>query len=305
MEKKEYCTPVVWGAVAFMFFGAGLMYYWYITGVTVPSRSSPSYNLGMMFIFLFGAACTGTSCRLTETDITFRLFGIPFQKKSWSRVCRIVYFHPRYKSETFSELYSTCLILYKDFPRYPQKDKTSWDDFLLLLFQLRHPGSVHSIQVPNKTRGEFLTAIKDLSRLPVEEILPGAPRKPQSPPPSGESRQVEPEKQPKQHKLLICLLFGFTGLNGLCFGLSQGDAAIRWVMIGAAALMALGIVLYCLVLSRQVNDRDLAIQGALVFALLSGLFLYLTFSWWFLAVLLAELAVLGIALVLQRRDKMK
>lgn len=228
MEKKEYCTPVVWGAVAFMFFGAGLMYYWYITGVTVPFQITPGYSLGMMFIFLFGAACTGTSCRLTETDITFRLFGIPLQKKSWSRVCRIVYFHPRYKSETFSELYSTCLILYKDFLRYPQKDKTSWDDFLLLLF-------------------------------------------------------------------------GFTGLNGLCFGLSQGDATIRWIMIGAAALMALGIVLYCLVLSRQVNDRDLAIQGALVFAVLSGLFLYLTFSWWFLAIVLTELAVLGIALVLQRK----
>lgn len=300
MEKKEYCTPVVWGAVAFMFFGAGLMYYWYITGVTVPFQITPGYSLGMMFIFLFGAACTGTSCRLTETDITFRLFGIPLQKKSWSRVCRIVYFHPRYKSETFSELYSTCLILYKDFLRYPQKDKTSWDDFLLLLFQLRHPRSVHSIHVPNKTRAEFLAAIKDLSRLPVEEILPGA-QEPQSPPLSGRSGQQEPEKQPKQHKLLICLLFGFTGLNGLCFGLSQGDATIRWIMIGAAALMALGIVLYCLVLSRQVNDRDLAIQGALVFAVLCGLFLYLTFSWWFLAIVLTELAVLGIALVLQRK----
>lgn len=69
--------------------------------------------------------------------------------------------------------------------------------------------------------------------------------------------------------------------------------------------MALGIVLYCLVLSRQVNDRDLAIQGALVFAVLCGLFLYLTFSWWFLAIVLTELAVLGNALVLQWRNKKK
>lgn len=188
MEKKEYCTPVVWGAVAFMFFGAGLMYYWYITGVTVPFQITPGYSLGMMFIFLFGAACTGTSCRLTETDITFRLFGIPLQKKSWSRFCRIVYFHTRCKSETFSELYSTCLILYKDFPHYPQKDKTSWDDFLLLLFQLRHPRSVHSIHVPNKTRAEFLAAIKDLSRLPVEEILPGASQKAPVPSPARQLR---------------------------------------------------------------------------------------------------------------------
>lgn len=301
-KKKEYGIPANWDiVVTFLFFAAALVF---VTIWLGPSKRYPLWaEIFFIGLTLFCCLIGGTSFHLTETGLTFRVFGIVAQRTTWEQVHLIRFIHPRTPREPPLGMRSSCLILYGDFPRFPQKYKTDWDGFLLLLFLLRHPRSVHSIQVPNKTRAEFLAAIKDLSRLPVEEILPGAqaPQKSQSPSLSGESGQQEPEKQPKQHKLLICLLFGFTGLNGLCFGLSQGDAAIRWIMIGAAALMALGIVLYCLVLFRQVYDRDLAIQGALVFALLSGLFLYLTFSWWFLAIVLTELAVLGIMLVLQRK----
>jgi len=315
-KSKEYCTPVVWGAVAFMFIGAGVMYYYYVTGVTVSFQISPSYSLGMMFLFLFVAAIGGTSFRLTETDITFRVFGIPLQKKSWSQVCRIVYFHPRHKNEALYGIYSSCLIFYKDFREYPQEGKSWLDEIYYMMFLFFHPITARCIHIPYKATEEFLAAIKDLSRLPVEEILPGVEatesRNIQPPPVSGESGLREPrkeknmEKQPKQHKLLICFLFGFTALNGLCFGLSptQTDTTIRLTLIGAAVVMLLGVVLYPLMLPRQVDDCGLAIRGFLVFAGFSAVYLYLAFSWWLLAIVAVELVVLvPLTIQLLRKNK--
>lgn len=301
-KKKEYCIPASWDfVVTFGLFAVALVCMAIWIGPT------EKYPLGayifLICIVILGCFVTGTSFHLTDTGLTRRVLGIPVQTTTWEQVHLIRFIQPRSPRESPFGMHSSCLILYQDFPSYPQNYKTDWDGFLFLLFLLCHPRSAHCIHVPYKKIEEFLAAIKDLSRLPVEEILPGAkaPRKPQSPPLSGKSGQQEPEKQPKQHKLLICLLFGFTGLNGLCFGLSQEDSTIRLVMIGAAALMALGIVVYSLVLSRQADDRELAIRGALVFAVLCAVFLYLTFSWWFLAIVLAELAVLGIVLILQRK----
>lgn len=314
-NRKEYNIPASWDfVVTFGLFAVAL------TCMAIWEVYSEKYTLGayifLICIVILGCFVAGTSFHLTEMGLTRRVLGIPVQTITWEQAHLIRFIHPRSPRESPFGMHSSCLILYRDFPHYPQKYKTDWDGFLFLLFLLCHPRSAYCIHVPYNRIDEFLVAIKDLSRLPVEEILPGVEatesQNIQPPPVSGESGLREPrkeknmEKQPKQHKLLICFLFGFTALNGLCFGLSptQTDTTIRLTLIGAAVVMLLGVVLYPLMLPRQVDDCGLAIRGFLVFAGFSAVYLYLAFSWWLLAIVAVELVVLvPLTIQLLRKNK--
>lgn len=108
--------------------------------------------------------------------------------------------------------------------------------------------------------------------------------------------------QEKKNKLIICLCFAFTALNFLCFGILQKNAGIAiapctFVLAGTFSVM----VYLQFVDSRE--GRNTRGRVYIIFALMSAVtiaYLYISFSWWILALFIVESAAL-ITLIIRFR----